>query len=157
MLTNNGKAMLKINSSSSRSDTMYMKNTEGSRVTVSNSQNNAVSQIFQRAELVVGTGSNPPDAGDYSITNADAGLTVVTKTGTNDSTSPSYEQGYIAIFSKTYRNDTGSNVTINEVAIKTLAMDIYSSPQFELIIARDVIDPVTIAPGEAYTFTMYIG
>jgi hypothetical protein len=25
------------------------------------------------------------------------------------------------------------------------------------IIARDVISPVTIKPGEAYTFTMYIG
>lgn len=157
MLTDNGKAMLKINDTTSRSGNMYMKNTSGSSVTVSNSQNNAVSQIYQRAELVVGTGSNPPAASDYSITNTDAGLTVVTKTGTNDSTSPSYEQGYIAIFSKTYRNDTGSNVTISEVAIKTLAMDIYSSPQFELIIARDVITPVVIAPGDAYTFTMYIG
>lgn len=157
MLTNNGKAMLKINDTTSRSGSMYMKDTSGSTVTVSNGQNSAVSQIFQRAELVVGTGSNTPDAGDYSVTNMDAGLTMVTKSGTNDSESPSYEQGYIAIFSKTYRNDTADNVTISEVAIKTLAMDIYQSPQFVLIIARDVIDPVTIAPGEAYTFTMYIG
>ena len=158
MLTKNGKAMLKINNDTSRSSSMTLINTSGTNVTAQDSNNHAVSQLFSRAELAVGTGSTVPSSSDYSITNEDAGLTTVTKTGTNDSATPSYTQDYIANFSKTYRNDTESDITINEVAIVTKPLDIYGNPQFEVVIARDVLStPVTIAPGEAYTFGMYIG
>ena len=147
MLTANGKALSKFTNSYSRGSTTFMftDGTTGARST------GGLTQIFTSMKLCVGTGSATPASTDYAITNADAGLTVVTRTGTNDGTAASYTQDYIGIFSVTYRNDTASDITVSEVGL------IGSSNSADILLARETFTPVTIEPGDSYTFTMYIG
>ena len=110
--------------------------------------------VLSSLVLSVGTGSDAPASTDINITNRDAGLTVVNRTNTSGIVNPEYTQDYIGIFTVTYRNDTDSDVTVSESGLfGTANGDGIKS----VLLARDVFDPVTIAPGEAYTFTMYIG
>lgn len=147
MLTANGKALCKFTNSYTRGSTTFMftDGTTGSRST------GGLTQVFTGLKLCVGTGSATPASTDYAITNADAGLTVITRTGTNDGTAASYTQDYIGVFSVTYKNETGSNVTVSEVGL------IGSSQGMDILVAREIFTPVTIEPGDSYTFTMYIG
>ena len=147
MLTANGKALCKFGNSYSRGSTTFMftDGTTGAR------QTGGLTQVFAGMKLYVGTGSATPASTDYALTNADAGLTVILKTGTNDGTAPSYLQDYIGIFSATYKNETGSDVTVSEVGI------IGTSNSQDVLVARETFAPVTIEAGDSYTFTMYIG
>lgn len=147
MLTANGKALCKFSNNYARGSTTFMftDGTTGARST------GGLTQVFTGMKLYVGTGSATPASTDYNITNADANLTVITRTGTNDGTAASYTQDYIGIFSVTYRNDTGSDVTVSEAGL------IGSSNGADILVARETFTPVTIEAGDSYTFTMYIG
>jgi hypothetical protein len=86
------------------------------------------------------------------MTDIDAGLTVLNRT--REGSNGDYHQDYIGIFNTTYRNDTENDIVISEVGI----IGSKDSGTDAVLIARDVLaTPVTIAPGEAYTFAMYIG
>ena len=162
MLTANGKALCKINNSPTKPNSMIVKAIDGNNVTIQNSGEYIYGALMSSLKLRVGSNTIPVTDMDYQFNNGnlnDLGLTVLQTTGTNDNSSPSYTQNYIAIFSRTFRNDTENDITVSEIGIigqgdlesSTLIADRF------ILIARDVIDPVTIAPGEAYTFTMYIG
>lgn len=148
MLTANGKALCKINNVASRSNPT-LKTIGGTDVGIGNLNN-----FMPSLKLYAGSNNTPVADTDYEFNNGNPdnlSLTVMTASGTNDGTIPSYTQNYIAIFSCTFRNNTENNIIVSEVGI----MGIWNGAF--ILIARDVIDPVTIAPGEAYTFTMYIG
>lgn len=153
MLTANGKALCKLNSydqrsGSSRITFLNTSNTETTRVDAAGSNPESVTYFLNTLKLCVGTGSDAPASSDYTMTNMDAGLTVLNRT--REGSNGDYHQNYIGIFNATYRNDTENDVTISEVGIVGTGND-------TILLAREVIDPVTIAPGEAYTFAMYIG
>lgn len=113
-----------------------------------------LASVLSSLVLSVGTGSDAPASTDINITNRDAGLTVVNRSSTSGTVNPAYTQDYIGIFTVTYRNDTDSDVTVSESGLFGTAT---GDGMKSVLLARDVFDPVTIAPGESYTFSMYIG
>ncbi len=152
MLLANGKALLRIPNNGSYGQ-ITMKDVNGTDIGYSGSY---IQTFCATLQLYVGTGNNEPTANDYSITDIDAGLTTITYSGTNTTNNGDYHENYIGIFVKTYRNDTDEDITVSEVAIMGYA-EYPGNARRKSIIARDVISPVTIKSGEAYTFTMYIG
>lgn len=152
MLLANGKALLRIPNSGAYGQ-ITMKDTDGTDIGYSSTYLNTFCATLQ---LFVGTGKDEPTVNDYSITDVDAGLTTVIYSGTNNTTSGSYTENYVGVFTKTYRNDTDEDITVSEVAIKGYG-EYPGNIKRHAIIARDVISPVTIKPGESYTFAMYIG
>lgn len=159
MLTANGKAICKITNGITRPSYTYLIPDEGDVQTFFNSGGNVqyFTELLSNMHIVVGSGNTAPTSSDKAMESEVTDLTVISTTGTNDGSNASYEQDYIAIFSRTYRNDTESDIVISEVGIQHYGHASNASPLANFLIARDVIDPVTIAPGEAYTFTMYIG
>jgi hypothetical protein len=152
MLLANGKACRRITNNGGI-NSVTMKDMDGVDVTYNPAY---FSTFCSSLQLYVGTGKDEPTVNDYSITDIDAGLTTVIYTGTNNTANASYTENYIGVFTKTYRNDTDEDVTVSEVAIMGYG-EYPGNIRRKAIIARDVISPVTIKPGEAYTFTMYIG
>ena len=151
MLNVNGKALLKITNSQTHSDTT-LKTSTGESV----GNNTVIHETLGSLALYVGNDNTAPTADDYTMDTTNLGLTVVNTTGTNNSTPGSYTQNYIAIFNRTFKNDTNADITVSEVGIIGSGRGPYSSEK-TFLIARDVLStPVTIAPGDAYTFTMYI-
>lgn len=152
MLNINGKALLKITNSQTHTTTM-LKSVTGE----TNNNDTVINETLGSLALYVGNDNTAPTADDYTMDTTNLGLTVVATTGTNDSTAGSYTQNYIAIFNSTFRNDTNADITVSEVGIIGSGRGPFSNPK-TFLIARDVLStPVTITPGEAYTFTMYIG
>ena len=152
MLNVNGKALIKITNSQTHSGTL-LKAFNGETV----SNDTVISETLGSLALYVGNDNTAPTADDYTMDDTNLGLTVVNTTGTNDSTAGSYTQNYIAIFNRTFRNDTNADITVSEVGIIGSGRGPFSNPK-TFLIARDVLStPVIIAPGEAYTLTMYIG
>ena len=159
MLTANGKAVCKITNTVTRPGYTYLIPDEGDVQTFFNSGGNVqyYNELLDGMHIVVGSGNTTPTSSDKAMDSEVTDLTVLSTTGTNNNDNASYEQDYIAIFSRTYRNDTESDIVISEVGIQHYGHASNSAPLANFLIARDVISPVTIKPGEAYTFTMYIG
>ena len=157
MLTANCKVYLKMNNSLTMINSLF-KDINGVETNADPVNGYyTLNRLLSTLRLYVGSEESSYDY-DFAGGLENAGLTTLTVTNTIDGTQPSYTQNYIAIFSATYRNNTESDVTINEVGV--IGNDNgsgYPSNDHFICIAREVIDPVTIAPGEAYTFTMYIG
>ena len=154
MLTANGKAVCKFNGYSDRTannQSMTLLNTNNSSSVVG--AGSAFSNFMSSLIMVVGTSATEPTSHDYTITNQNAGLTVLNRTNTHSV--GSYTQDYIAIYTVTYRNNTENDITVSEAGIIGNDAGGAGSPWF--LLARDVFDSVTIAPGETYTFSMYIG
>lgn len=147
MLTANGKALLKWTGGGYSFPDFRFKSINGEDFTTNSS---TYATIRVNASLHVGTGSDTPTSADYHLTNKDANLTVIAQSSTINN-SGVYSEDYIAIFTKTYRNNTDSDVIVTEIGVESNDGTNYA------LMARDVFDPVTIAPGEAYTFSMYIG
>ena len=159
MLTSNGKAVLKINSSYARLGPS-VKSTDGTIRSLNAADSGAtllLGALLRTLGLYVGANDTPATSSDYAFTSlrSNLGLTTISMTGTNDATEPLYTQDYMAVFTSTLRNDTASDITVKEVGIIGNAHG--QGYDFPVLIARDVFDPITIAPGEIYTFSMYIG
>lgn len=152
MLTNNGKALIMINNTDVRySSSTFLKIRDTANTKYQKNLNEAP-PIAGALALYAGTGTAEPRATDLNMTNRNAGLTALNRTNTVTGTIPDAHQDYIAIFTVTYRNDTNADVTVTEVGL----MSDVSRNQF--LFARELLPtPVTLAPGDVYTFTMYIG
>lgn len=150
MLTGNGKGLLVINDSNTRPTSGRWHRNTGDYDNFSSGS--SVNIMIQRLALHVGTGTSAPDVSNIGLTNRGAGLTVINRTGTNVSQSIEPTADRIGVFTVTYKNNTESDITVTEVG---LCSDVDS---WYVLFARELLEtPVTIAPGEAYTFTMYIG
>lgn len=155
MLTRNGKCLCHLNNDNSRTtgsgnNTGFYQSNNGE---YSPQNTNSFTQIMSSLHVEAGTGTTPASSTDYAITNPNAGLTAVSRSNTLGS-NPNASQDYVGIFTTTYRNDTNADITVNEVG---LVGNLQGVSVWYILAAREIIDPVTIAPGEAYTFTMYIG
>lgn len=160
MLTRNGKCFCHLNSVASRTVgsgniTRFIQSNNGDYCATST---DAYVQTMASLALYAGTGNTTPSSSDISISNPNAGLTPILRTNTLDENgkNPDPTQDYIGVFSVTYRNDTVSDITVSEIGLIGTFPGVQVSLWY-ILAAREVIDPVTIAPGEAYTFTMYIG
>lgn len=148
MLTRNGKAIFFINNTNSRvpSGNMQLQQSNGN---YSSGNYQFLARILERLTLVVGNGTTPAKSTDYNM-NVINTLTVLNSTGTNTAHDYDCDSGYAAFFTKTFKNDTDSDITVTEVGL-------YANNNANYYFAREVIDPIVIHPQEIYTFSMYIG
>lgn len=162
MLTGNGLAFFKINNNSKRlgsSGVNYctLKSINGGEIQLNGATISMETMISSdRLCLDVGTNSTPVDVSDYAFTSDHGGLTELVSSGTNDEAAVDYTIRYIGIFSTTFINNTDLPITINEVGLIGYP-DSRNKDLAQVLLAREVIDPVTIAPGESYSFTMTLG
>lgn len=133
-------------------------NIDGTTTTVSGSYvANCAYHCQNTALLVPGSGTTAPTASDYCAENE---ITELTETGSgtdfSSKTAVTYEMPYhFLTVTRTFRNDTDSNITVAEICF-------YGKPtnnggQKYAMLAREVISPVVIAPGESYSFSLTIG
>lgn len=112
-----------------------------------------VSQVH----IVVGSSSDAPTSGDHClVSDVTSSLTFVSGASSNGVSDGKCNH----TISATFRNDSASNVSVSEIA---LYYDNYFGNNIELcqsgmglMLSRDVIDTVTIAPGKTATFTVNI-
>lgn len=52
----------------------------------------------------------------------------------------------------TYRNETGSNITVREIAVLSNPTQVSNGNKYVMLIRKVLDTPITIAPGESYTF-----
>lgn len=148
MLTRNGKTLFFINNTNSRipSGTYHVQDWSGN---YNNGNYNLMKMFLERISLVVGNGTEPAKSTDYNMSMIDT-LTVLNSTGSNTDHNYDCDFGYAAFFTKTFKNDTDSDITVTEVGL-------YANQNKDYLFAREVIDPIVIHPQEIYTFSMYIG
>ena len=152
MLTNNGKAYLlptKIMASEGY-PAIRVKLGSGVAVTKNGSEINGIPHVY------LGTGSTPASADDYTM-NRITTLTLVNEEATEGtSTGRSYEDRQISAYTATYRNDTDDTITVAEVGVAIRFGGLSYENEYALL-SRDVINPVAIAPGKTYAFSVVWG
>lgn len=94
--------------------------------------------------LWFGNGTTPPTVDDYTL----AGPTVYTQITLNSSSVSSSVNGIDLTVNIT--NSGESNITISEIGF------VQCCNYGAVMLTRDVIDPVTLAPGEGRTFSLFI-
>lgn len=110
---------------------------------------------FSRTDgmIIVGSGDTQPTRYDYALTEPIDSLTLLstTREPTNAQNFDNSSMGQR--ISTSYRNDTNEAITVKEVSV----VGIGTSSSIRYLVTRDIITPVTIYPGETYTFTVTIG
>lgn len=96
--------------------------------------------------IILGTGTTPPTYSDYKMENYNTGLTY-----SNAAVSWSAPN---MILTESATNNTDANIIVSEVGV----FGIYdtSATYQRILFTRNVIEPVTIKPGETKTFTVKI-
>ena len=95
---------------------------------------------------MVGTGDTEPKETDYKLDNY-VEMTPIAQSQNGGA-------GNILNASRTLRNDSSSPVIVKEVGLYFKAN---GSGRLKLLLARDVLPtPITMQPGESYTFTFKI-
>lgn len=145
MLTGNGNLLLGSNSGSS----VYFKNILGSNMN-GWQINNFESSYWH---LYLGTGTTAPAVTDYCLETGDSNLTLINQSMAN---APNNAANFIKTLSATWQNNTNNDVSITESAWYANGNGEWNS-NYTAMMAREVFDPVTLHPGESYTFTMTIG
>lgn len=148
MLNRNGKAYLYPAMAATTADPAIKltdTNTEGS----TQFSASAINKIFVRG----GSGNTPVTVDDRDLDSPVLTLTEIDNTNTQKGTPRSYEDNFILTVTTTYQNNTGEDVIIRELGL--FLFETYASR--EHMIARILIDPVTVRAGRSYAFTMTIG
>ena len=106
--------------------------------------------------LIVGNGITPATINDIKIESQIKTLTPISSSViySNKDIDPSIFYGV----NKTYKNNTSESITITEICLYTKMPYITDgrTAWSNVLLAREVIDPVIIAPGETYTFSINI-
>ena len=96
--------------------------------------------------IILGTGTTPPTYSDYKMENYKTGLTYSNETATWSA--PSF------ILTESATNNTDASIIVSEVGV--FGMKGESASYKKILLTRNVIEPVTIKPGETKTFTVKI-
>lgn len=152
MLTNNGKAYLLPTKIMAGGADPAIRVKLGSSVAVTKHG----SEIYGVPHVYLGTGSTPASADDYTL-NLITTLTLISEEATEGtSTGRSYEDRQISAYTATYRNDTDDTITVAEVGV-AIRFDSLSYENDYALLSRDVINPVAIAPGKTFAFSVVWG
>ena len=153
MLTNNGKAYLlpaKIMSGATDPEIKLMASS-GSALF------HKMSTIKTGPRICLGSGSDPAAADDYSLGSRITTLTLVSEEATEGAyNSRSYEDHMISAYTATFRNDTENTITVAEVGVIVEFNQVWLGGEY-ILLSRDVINPVSIAPGKTYAFSVVWG
>ena len=119
------------------------------------------SQIFcsrSALRILVGTGTNAVTENDYTLTMIDTNvLNPLSNTAKNGGNVNNYTR--LSTVSTTFNNISSSSVTVTELGIAYQPGTTSGSVTnwTRILFTRELLDtPVTIAPGESYTFTAVI-
>ena len=97
--------------------------------------------------IILGKGTTPPTYSDYRMENYDTGLTYSNSTASWAAPN--------VIITESATNNTDADITVSEIGM--FGMDSNSNQYFNKVLyTRNVIEPVTIKPGETKTFTVKI-
>lgn len=147
MLNRNGKAYLYPTMAIDTSQPALKVRSTGDHESVFNREQ--ISKIWVKG----GTGNTTPSADDIDLYEAVSTLTEIDNTNTQKQSTRSYEENFIMTVTTTYQNNTGIDITIKE-----LGMFIHESrDDRDIMIARQLVDPVVVRAGRSYAFTMTIG
>lgn len=153
MLTNNGKAYLlpgKIMSGATDPEINLMASSGSARP-------QKMSTMRTGPSIYLGSGSDPAAADDYALKNRITTLTLVNEEATEGAyNTRSYANGMIATYTATFRNDTENTITVAEVGVAVEFNSVWVGGEYVLL-SRDVINPVSIAPGKTYAFSVVWG
>lgn len=96
--------------------------------------------------IILGTGTTPPAYSDYKMENYNTGLTY--SNTTTSWSAPNF------ILTESATNNTDASIVVSEVGVFGMRSD--SASYKKILLTRNVIEPVTIKPGETKTFTVKI-
>lgn len=160
MLTNNFAGLVSLNCQGSSMNGDVCKTTEGK--TTSPSYNwfkqlfgaslplkNAPSSSTTGVYLVLGTGTTPATAADIKLENVTEDYEVITQT----KDVPLKFSSSMMNITRVIRNTGNAPLTISEVGLYASYANAFTGA---MMLAREVIEPVTLEPGEKHSFTMDI-
>lgn len=155
MLTKNGQSLFSPGlTSNGQPNDRNIKTTDGSTKTTGSAGYGTGKNIYNainNINLIVGSGTTAATINDYSLESQVSSLTATSSSNSGNRT-PNYDDGYILSCSRTFKNNTANDVTINELGLVTYLQNIGN-----FLIAREVLPaPVTIAPNASYTFSIVI-
>ena len=151
MLTRNCKAILFISTNLG----CIVRDTDG--VTQSMSSTIQFNALRQNLAIFVGNGTTAPTIDDLDL---ESEINTLTKMSGGNTTSTgyagnTYENNYIGNIYATFKNDTANNITVTELGVKADNINISGSYK-QVLMIRETFDPVVIAPGETYSFSVTI-
>lgn len=167
MLNKNG--MMLFRSFLANQAALYFKQRNGS---YSQSNTNWMNYLFYQSSwsssdptpdsyrrFYVGSGTTEPTVNDYSMENEITNLTLdsLVTTPNNTDLAVDYDNDYIVKYIATYTNNTDSPITVSELGAGFYYNYNSGRRLVDMIIAREVIEPVTIPVGATRTFTITIG
>ncbi|CDB79760.1 unknown [Coprococcus sp. CAG:131] len=160
MLTNNFAGLVSLNCQSSSANYNVCKTTDGKpasggyswlRSIMPNSLllKNAPSSSATGVYIVLGTGTTPATAADISLENVTEDYEIITQT----KDVPLKFSSSIMTITRVIRNTGNAPLTISEVGLYASYSGGFMGA---MMLAREVIEPVTLQPGEKHSFTMDI-
>ena len=159
MLTNNFAGLVSLNCINNSGNYNVCKNTNNTDVKASYSWLRSImpnSLLLKNAPsdnrsngvyLVLGTGTTPATAADIKLENVTEDYEVITQT----KDSPLTFSSSIITITRVIRNTGNAPLTISEVGLYASLANAFTGA---IMLAREVIEPVTLQPGEKHSFTM---
>lgn len=158
MLTNNSAGLISVSLQSTSSNYDVCKTTEGKSASASYSWlrqlfsallplKNVPSSSAIGVYLVLGTGTTPATAADVKLENVTEDYEIVTQT---KGIPLKFSSSMINI-TRVIQNTGNAPLTISEVGLYASYANAFTGA---MMLAREVIEPVTLQPGEKHSFTM---
>lgn len=158
MLTNNSAGLISVNLQSTSGNYDVCKTTEGKSASASYSWlkqlfstllplKNVPSSSATGVYLVLGTGTTPATAADVKLENVTEDYEIVTQT----KDIPRKFSSSMINITRVIRNTGNAPLTISEVGLYASYANAFTGA---MMLAREVIEPVTLQPGEKHSFTM---
>lgn len=158
MLTNNSAGLISVNLQSTSGNYDVCKTTEGKSASVSYSWlkqlfstllplKNVPSSSATGVYLVLGTGTTPATVADIKLENVTEDYEIVTQT----KAIPLKFSSSMINITRVIQNTGNAPLTISEVGLYASYANAFTGA---MMLAREVIEPVTLQLGEKHSFTM---
>lgn len=158
MLTNNSAGLISVNLQSTSGNYDVCKTTEGKSASASYSWlkqlfstllplKNVPSSSATGVYLVLGTGTTPATVADIKLENVTEDYEIVTQT----KAIPLKFSSSMINITRVIQNTGNAPLTISEVGLYASYASAFTGA---MMLAREVIEPVTLQPGEKHSFTM---
>lgn len=158
MLTNNSAGLISVNLQSTSGNYDVCKTTEGKSASASYSWlkqlfstllplKNVPSSSATGVYLVLGTGTTPATVADIKLENVTEDYEIVTQT----KAIPLKFSSSMINITRVIQNTGNAPLTISEVGLYASYANAFTGA---MMLAREVIEPVTLQPGEKHSFTM---
>lgn len=160
MLTNNSAGLISVNLQSTSGNYDVCKTTEGKSASASYSWlkqlfsallplKNVPSSATTGVYMVLGTGTTPATVADIKLENVTEDYEIVTQT----KDIPLKFSSSMINITRVIRNTGNAPLTISEVGLYASYANAFTGA---IMLAREVIEPITLQPGEKHSFTMDI-